>query len=60
MNTLIENTNVIKRVYSKPTLNSIKIDNQITMVMMSAIEPPTEGLNMQHSNTIDPYKISKA
>jgi hypothetical protein len=58
MNTQKENVNQSKRVYSKPELKSIRIDNQISMVMMS--EPPVEGVNMQHSNTVDPYKISKA
>ena len=45
-----------KRIYSKPEVKTIQIDNQISMVMMS--EPPTEGMNMQQSNTPNPYKIS--
>jgi hypothetical protein len=47
-----------KRKYSKPELKTIKIDNQISMVMQTT--PPLEGVNMPHSNTVDPYKISKA
>jgi len=48
-----------KRKYVKPEFKSIKIDNQISMVMMSPT-PPEEHVNMQLSNTVDPYKISKA
>jgi len=51
-----------KRTYKKPDLKSIKIDNQISMVMMSDIPPsgPNESLGLQQSNSVDPYKISKA
>jgi len=60
MNTHKENVNQPKRVYSKPEFKTIRIDNQISMVMMSTPEPPTEGVNMNNVSTIDPYKISKA
>jgi hypothetical protein len=49
--------NQTKRVYSKPAIASIKIDNQISMVMMSTGTPPVEGFNNQHTNTMDPYKV---
>ena len=58
MKTHNETVNQTKRLYSKPELKSIRIDNQISMVMMS--EPPVEGENLQHTNNTDPYKISKA
>ena len=51
-----------KRTYKKPELKSIRIDNQISMVMMSDTPPsgPGEsGINLQQSNSVDPYKISR-
>ena len=54
----------MKRSYKKPELKSIKIDNQISMVMMSPVPPTGPGnensVNMQQSSTVDPYKISRA
>jgi len=48
-----------KRAYKKPVIKSIRIDNQISMVMLS--DPPTEdSVNVQHSNSVDPYKVSNA
>ena len=51
-----------KRTYKKPEVKSIRIDNQISMVMMSDVPPsgPGESMNLQQSNSVDPYKISKA
>jgi hypothetical protein len=51
-----------KRMYKKPELKSVRIDNQISMVMMSDVPPtgPGESVNMQHTNVADPYKITKA
>ena len=57
MKTHNETVNQTKRVYSKPECKTIRIDNQISMVMMS--EPPVEGVYIQHTNNTDPYKISK-
>jgi hypothetical protein len=54
----------MKRSYKKPELKSIKIDNQISMVMMSPLPPigpdGETSVNMQQSSTVDPYKISRA
>jgi hypothetical protein len=52
-----------KRNYSKPVLKSIKIDNQISMVMMSdTTTPETDPWNsrLEQSKMVDPYKVSKA
>ena len=53
-----------KRAYKKPVIKSIRIDNQISMVMMSVTPPDgppgTENsLSQQQTNLIDPYKISR-
>ena len=55
-------TETVKRFYTKPELKTIKIDNQISMVMMSEdsnpeVDPWTP--KTQYSSTIDPYKVSK-
>jgi hypothetical protein len=49
----------MKRTYIKPQLKAIKIDNQISMVMMSVTPPagPGELVNMQQINNSNPYKI---
>lgn len=60
MNTYDVKTKFEKRFYSKPELNTIKIDNQISMVMMSDSNPegdPEKAMNLQHPNTDNPYKI---
>lgn len=57
MKTQIENAQSGKRVYSKPELKTVIIDNQISMVMMS--DPPIEGVNYNKTMTNDPYKISR-
>jgi len=52
-----------KRTYKKPEVKSIRIDNQISMVMMSEVPPTGPGessINLQQSNSVDPYKIAKA
>jgi len=51
-----------KRTYKKPEVKSIRIDNQISMVMMSDVPPtgPNESIGLQQSNLVDPYKILKA
>jgi len=50
-----------KRSYKKPELKSIRIDNQISMVMMSDVPPtgPNESLGVQQTNSVDPYKIAR-
>jgi len=51
----------MKKNYSKPQIKLIKIDNQISIVMMSEAPPtgPNESFGIQQSNSVDPYKISK-
>ena len=48
-----------KRTYIKPELKKIQIDNQISMVMMSAPGDP-ETNNQIKESVNNPYKISKA
>jgi len=50
-----------KRTYKKPEVKSIRIDNQISMVMMSEVPPngPNEPQSIYQTNSIDPYKISR-
>ena len=55
-------TETVKRFYTKPELKAIKIDNQISMVMMSEdsnpeVDPWTP--KTQYSSNFDPYKVSK-
>jgi hypothetical protein len=50
-----------KRSYVKPEIKSVKIDNQISMVMMSYTppgDPDTHNLNQDEIN--NPYKITNA
>jgi len=59
MNTIASKTSG-KRIYSKPEMKSIKIDNQISMVMMSDTppdDPEKSGINLRNDN---PYKINEA
>jgi len=50
-----------KRIYKKPEVKSIRIDNQISMVMMSDVPPsgPGETQSILQNNTADPYKIAR-
>ena len=51
-----------KKVYSKPELKTIRIDNQISMVMMSDVNPegdPEKAENIQHLNVKYPFKIAR-
>ena len=62
MNTKSETSTQTKRVYTKPEIQSIQIDNQISMVMMSPCDEPGGGCGGENNmNTINnPYKITKA
>ena len=55
-------TETVKRFYTKPELKTIKIDNQISMVMLSSEDPNPIGepysSKMPTSNN-DPYKVTK-
>jgi hypothetical protein len=48
---------VAKYKYSAPTIKSIRIDNQISMVMMS---PPGEPGAVLQQTKENPFKITKA
>jgi len=49
-----------KKLYLKPDIKSIKIDNQISMVMMSEIPPPTgPNESLVNNSSINPFKIVK-
>jgi len=51
-----------KHKYSKPELKRVKIDNHISMVMMSEVPPtgPGESLGVKHSTVANPYNIAKS
>jgi hypothetical protein len=61
MNTYTIKNTLGKRLYSKPELKTTKIDNRISMIMMSDSTPvgDPESMNIQHSNTVDHYKIMR-
>ena len=48
-----------KRKYQKPEIIKVKIDSEISLVMLS--EPPIEpyGNNLNNNNSMNPYKINK-
>ena len=47
-----------KRAYSKPQIERIKLDNEISMVMMSPPgDPPSGSINPDHFS-INPFKLS--
>jgi len=46
----------VKRIYSKPRLEIVKIDNEITIFMMSN-PPDPEGMNMNTPLDSNPFKI---
>jgi secreted Zn-dependent insulinase-like peptidase len=48
---------VVKHKYSAPVIKSIRIDNQISMVMMSPPGEPGASLTPMKE---DPFKINKA
>jgi hypothetical protein len=51
----------MRKTYSKPVVKSVKIDNQISMVMMSELPPtaPGESLGLNQVSNVNPYKILK-
>jgi hypothetical protein len=54
-------TRKIKRKYTPPVITEIKIDNEISLVMMSANpggDPPEESMQQDHFN-LNPFKIFK-
>jgi len=52
----------MRKTYSKPVVKSVKIDNQISMVMMSELPPtaPGESLVLNQANKVNPYKIMRS
>ena len=57
----LEKPNKLKRAYSKPTLEVVKIDNQITTFMMSLPpDPGPGGMNTNPQIDSNPFKINKA
>ncbi|NTW32069.1 MAG: hypothetical protein HGB12_05515 [Bacteroidetes bacterium] len=53
-----EKYNKQKRTYNKPEIKIIKIDNEISMVMMSPLGNPNESIDPGHF-CLNPFKIDK-
>ena len=51
-----------KKKYNKPEISIIKIDNEISLVLMSAnpSNDPFESSLQKDNSNIDPFKTSKA
>jgi hypothetical protein len=60
MNTNIINSNQVKKAYVKPELDLIELDNEISLILQSADNPPTsddwETMIITESSKSDPYK----
>jgi hypothetical protein len=58
----IEKPVVVKRKYQTPEITEIKIDNEISLVMMSANpgeDPPEESIGGMDHFDLNPFKILK-
>jgi hypothetical protein len=51
-------TNSKKREYSKPSVERIKLDNEITIMMASLPPDPPGSIQPEHFN-INPFKLPK-
>ena len=49
----------IKRSYSKPQIERIQLDNEISMVMMSAPPADPDGSLQPDNFSINPFKMMK-
>jgi hypothetical protein len=58
MNNIEKPNNIKKRVYVKPLVERVKLDNEISMVMMSP--PPDPGAYMPERNDNNPFKVEQA
>jgi secreted Zn-dependent insulinase-like peptidase len=58
MKIIKKSKNIKKRTYSKPQIERIKLDNEISMVMMSPPGDPNGSIQPEHFS-INPFKIPK-
>jgi secreted Zn-dependent insulinase-like peptidase len=56
MKTIKITKNIKKRTYSKPQIERIKLDNEISMVMMSPPGDPDGSIQTEHFS-INPFKM---
>lgn len=49
----------IKRSYAKPQIERVKLDNEISMVMMSAPPADPDGSLQPDNFSINPFKMMK-
>ena len=49
----------IKRSYTKPKIECVKLDNEISMVMMSAPPADPDGSLQPDNFSINPFKMMK-
>jgi len=55
----IKKNNNKKRIYSKPKVEATKIDNEISLVMMSSGPPnDPEYININPMGDLNPFKIT--
>jgi hypothetical protein len=49
-----------KRNYTKPQIGSVKLDNEISVFMLSSPEPPVDPISLSTDHfSFDPYKLLK-
>lgn len=58
MKNIQKKNNSKRRNYSKPSVKRIRLDNEISMVMMSPPPDPRESIQPDHFS-VNPFKISK-
>jgi hypothetical protein len=56
MKTIKKSKNIKKRTYSKPQVERIKLDNEISMVMMSPPPDPDGSIQPEHFSG-NPFKM---
>jgi hypothetical protein len=56
MKTIKKSKNIKKRTYSKPQVERIKLDNEISMVMMSPPLDPDGSIQPEHFS-VNPFKM---
>jgi hypothetical protein len=58
METTYKTQNIKKRSYSKPLIEHIKLDNDIS-IFMTSDTPPEESINPTDHFSINPFKLPK-
>jgi hypothetical protein len=47
-----------KRAYTRPSVDHIRVDNEISMVMMTPPDDPDDSINPDHFG-INPFRLPK-